>query len=177
MMYDFHYPLGRGKLNEDTANCRAKQSGMMGKNAGSASLSLSRLSLSLCAAKKEALLRWWGCDLPLLPTSLPTGVHWLSINQRLLTAETTLSHQHAISWVTDSTLTTLHPRFKESCSPLCFLFALTLTPSPRSVRHILNFLAIQTHPGRVRMKTKAGVITRSPSLPSVRGGRGYKRTG
>lgn len=75
MMYDFHYPLGRGKLNEDTANCRAKQSGMMGKNAGSASLSLSRLSLSLCAAKKEALLRWWGCDLPLLPTSLPTGVH------------------------------------------------------------------------------------------------------
>lgn len=34
MMYDFHYPSGQGKLNEDTANCRARLSGMMGKNAG-----------------------------------------------------------------------------------------------------------------------------------------------
>lgn len=33
MMYDFHYPLGRGKLNEDTVNCRAEQFGMMGENA------------------------------------------------------------------------------------------------------------------------------------------------
>lgn len=48
MMNDFHYPLGQGKLNEDTANCRAKQSGMMGRNAGPASLSLSpSLSVSL----------------------------------------------------------------------------------------------------------------------------------
>lgn len=85
-------------------------------------------SRSLCW-KKEALLRLWGCDLPLLPTSLPAGVHWLSINQELLTAETTLSHQHAISWVTDSTLTTLHSQFKQSCSLLCFLFPLTLTLS------------------------------------------------
>lgn len=30
MMYDFHYPSGRGKLNEDTVNCRAEQPGMMG---------------------------------------------------------------------------------------------------------------------------------------------------
>lgn len=52
MMYDFHYPLGRGKLNEDTANCRAKQSGMMGKNAGPASLSQS-FSLSLFALLKK----------------------------------------------------------------------------------------------------------------------------
>lgn len=92
------------------------------------SLSPLSLSLSLCWKKKkkmEALLRWWGCDLPLFPTSLPAGVHRLSINQRLLTAETTLSHQHAISWVTDSTLTTLHPQFKESCSPLRLLLALT----------------------------------------------------
>lgn len=44
MMYDFHYPLGWGKLNEDTANCRAKQSGMMGKNADPASPSLTQSS-------------------------------------------------------------------------------------------------------------------------------------
>lgn len=25
MMYDFHYPSGRGKLNEDAVNCRAEQ--------------------------------------------------------------------------------------------------------------------------------------------------------
>lgn len=75
MMYDFHYPLGWGKLNEDTANCRVKQSGMMGRNAGPASLSLSQsYSLSL-VEKKEALFWRWGCDLPLLPTPLPAGVH------------------------------------------------------------------------------------------------------
>lgn len=32
MMYDFHYPSGRGKLNEDTVNCRAEQFGMMREN-------------------------------------------------------------------------------------------------------------------------------------------------
>lgn len=31
MMYDFHYPSGRGELNEDTANCRSEQCGVMGK--------------------------------------------------------------------------------------------------------------------------------------------------
>lgn len=167
MMNDFHYPLGQGKLNEDTANCRAKQSGMMGRNAGPASLSLSpSLSVSLLSWKKGALLRLWACDLPLLPTLLPAGVHWLSINQELLTAETTLSHQHAISRVTDSIQTTLHSHFKQSCSPLCFLIPLTLSSS-LSLCHILNFLEIQTHPGRVRVKTKAGIIIRSPSLPSI----------
>lgn len=30
MMYDFHYPSGRGKLNEDSVNCCAEQPGMMG---------------------------------------------------------------------------------------------------------------------------------------------------
>lgn len=34
MMYDFHYPSGRGKLNEDTANCRAERCGVMGKRWG-----------------------------------------------------------------------------------------------------------------------------------------------
>lgn len=51
----------------------------------------------------------------------PAGVHLLSINHRLLTAQTALSHQHAISWVTDSISTTLGPHFKHSC------FSLTLT--------------------------------------------------
>lgn len=99
MMYDFHYPLGRGKLNEDTVNCRAKQSAMIGKmQALPLSLSLSHSSsMSFAMVKKEALLRLWGCDLPLLSTLLPSRVHWLSINQELLTAQTTLSHQHAIS--------------------------------------------------------------------------------
>lgn len=68
MMYDFHYPLGRGKLNEDTANCRAKQSGMMGKNAGSASLSQSSLSLSLCCKKggPVAVVGLWSPSSPYL---------------------------------------------------------------------------------------------------------------
>lgn len=71
MMYDFHYPLGQGKLNEDTANCRAKQYGM-GKNVGPASLSLTHsLSLhELCWKKKEggeALLQLWGCEPPSPP--------------------------------------------------------------------------------------------------------------
>lgn len=175
MMYDFHYPSGRGKLNEDTANCRAKHSGMMGKNAAPAFLSQS-LSLSLCSVKnKEALLWLWGCDLPLLPTSLPAGVHWLSINQGLLTAETTLSHQHAISWVTDSTPTTLHSQFKQSCSQPCFLF-----PSHLNCVSLSPCLSSRNpnHPGTVRMKTKAGVIITSSSLPSIWGeterGRGSK---
>lgn len=124
MMYDFHYPSGRGKLNEDTANCRAKHSGMMGKNAAPAFLSQS-LSLFALLKKKKRRRPCCGCEAvisPLLPTSLPAGVHRLSINQGLLTAETTLSHQHAISWVTDSTPTTLHSQFKQSCSQPCFLF-------------------------------------------------------
>lgn len=53
MMYDFHYPSGRGKLNEDTANCRAKHSGMMGKNAAPAFLSQSLSLFALLKKKKE----------------------------------------------------------------------------------------------------------------------------
>lgn len=53
----------------------------------------------------------------------PAGVHLLSINHRLLTAQTALSHQHAISWVTGSISTTLGPHFKHSC----FSLALTST--------------------------------------------------
>lgn len=104
MMYDFHYPLGRGKLNEDTANCRAKQSGMMGKNVVPRS---PFLAFSLLCWKNEALLQFWGrwSASPPLPTSLPAGVHRLSINQELLTARTTLSHHRAISWVADVTQT------------------------------------------------------------------------
>lgn len=44
-----------------------------------------------------------------------------------------------------------------------------------SACHILNFLEIQTHPSTVRMKTKAAIIIRSSSLPSVRGGRERER--
>lgn len=40
---------------------------------------------------------------------LLTRVHSMSINHGLLTAETGLSHQHAIDWVTDSIPTTLAP--------------------------------------------------------------------
>lgn len=125
MMYDFHYPLGRGKLNEDTVNCRAEQFGMMGENA-SPGYFFQFLSLLCWGVEK-----WCRCEAmippPLLPTSLPAGVHRLSINQGLLTAETTLSHQHAISRLTDSALTTLHSRYKYPRSQLCFLSSLTLT--------------------------------------------------
>lgn len=48
---------------------------------------------------------------------------------------------------------------------------LQLSISP-SVCHILNFLEIRTHPATVRMKTKAGIITRSSSPPNVLGGYG-----
>lgn len=183
MMYDFHYPLGRGKLNEDTANCRAKQSGMMGKNAGPASLSQS-FSLSLCTVeKKEALLRLWGCDLRLLPTSLPAGVHRLSINQGLLTAETTLSHQHAISWVTDSTPTTLHSQFKQSCFLLCFLSPLTLVLSlylPVCPPHLELLRNPNPPPRHDEDENKSWynhkIFFSAKRLRGVRG-RGYKRTG
>lgn len=65
MMYDFHYPLGRGKLNEDTANCRAKQSGMMGKNASPASLSQS-FSLPLLRKGPVAVVGLWSPSPPYL---------------------------------------------------------------------------------------------------------------
>lgn len=45
---------------------------------------------------------------------LLTRVHSVSINHGLLTAETALSHQHAIDWVTDSILTTLAPSSNET---------------------------------------------------------------
>lgn len=102
------------------------------------------LALFALLKKRKALLRLRSCELPLLPTSLPAGVHWLSINQELLIAETTLSHQHAISWVTDSTPTTLNPQFKQSCSlrslpshphlPVC-LPHLELLRKPNPSRH------------------------------------------
>lgn len=139
-------------------------------------------SLSSLCWKKEALLRLWGCDLPLLPTSLPAGVHRLSINQELLTAETTLSHQHAISWVTDSTPTTLHSQFKQSCSLLCFLSPLTLTPSlylpvcPPHLERIRN-----PNPSRHgEDENKSWYNHKIFSLPSDRGERpeeAIKRTG
>lgn len=136
------------------------------------------LPLPLCSVRKtEGLLRLWGGDLPFRPTSLPAGVQWLSINQGLLTAETTLSHQHAISWVTDSTLTALHPQFKQSCSqpphppPPHTTTTTTLTVSlylPACLPH-LELLRNPNHPGTVRLKTKAGVIITSSSLPSIWG--------
>ncbi len=58
----------------------------------------------------------------------PAGVHLLSINHRLLTAETALSHQHAISWVTDSISTTLGPHFKHSCFSLALTSKLIRRP-------------------------------------------------
>lgn len=58
----------------------------------------------------------------------PAGVHLLSINHRLLTAQTALSHQHAISWVTDSISTTLGPHFKHSCFSLALTSILNERP-------------------------------------------------
>lgn len=51
--------------------------------------------------KGGQLLLWTPSEL------LLTRVQLVSINHGLLTAETTLSHQHAIDWMTDSILTTL----------------------------------------------------------------------
>lgn len=61
------------------------------------------------AAKKRAQLLIWTPSWLLL-----TRVHSVSINHGLLTAETALSHQHAIDWVTDSILTTLAPSSNEA---------------------------------------------------------------
>lgn len=168
MMYDFHYPLGRGKLNEDTANCRAKQSGMMGKNAGPASLSqyfsLS-LSLSLLCWKKGGPVAVVGLWSPSLP--------YLAAHRSSLTVHKSGA---AYSWnyPESSTCNKLSDRFPPdyiTLSVQTVLLTLTLPLYLLSVCHILNFLEIQTHPGTVRIKTKAGIIIRSSSLPSVRGGR------
>lgn len=59
--------------------------------------------------KKRAHLLLWTPSWRLL-----TRVHSVSINHALLTAETALSHQHAIDWVTDSILTTLAPGSNEA---------------------------------------------------------------
>lgn len=83
------------RLNEDTANCRAKQFGMNEKNAGAVS----------CQKKKRG---GGGRKVPIasLISQLPpppslfffaAGVHLVSINHGLLTAERqSLSHQHVI---------------------------------------------------------------------------------
>lgn len=55
MMYDFHYPSGRGKLNEDTVNCRAEQSGMMGKNTQALAPSFSFSVFALPGEKNGAV--------------------------------------------------------------------------------------------------------------------------
>jgi len=162
MMYDFHYPLGQGKLNEDTANYCAKKSGM-GKILSSASPSLPpALSFQF---KKEI------SGLPFRSTLLASGVHWLSINQRLLKGETTLSHQHATSWEKTSILTALHSEFSLVLYPTFFSLSLFLFLSISVVCHILNFFENQTIPGTVRIKAKAGIIIRSSPLPSIRGGK------
>lgn len=54
--------------------------------------------------KKLGHLLLWTPKGPLL-----TRVQLVSINHGLLTAETTLSHQHAMDWMTDSILNTLGP--------------------------------------------------------------------
>lgn len=74
-------------------------------------------------AKKRARLLLWTPSRLLL-----TRVHSVSINHGLLTAETALSHQHAIDWVTDSILTTLAPGSNEA--PFFFFFKLSYHLEP-----------------------------------------------
>lgn len=108
MMYDFHYPLGQGKLNEDTANCHAVWYG--GEGPGSPYLS--------CPFCPIFLVQKWG-----LKTGYLYEVHSQSINQELLKIETLLSHQCAVSWATASI-----------CFLICASFTFISSAFPRMVR-------------------------------------------
>lgn len=166
MMYDFHYPLGRGKLNEDTVNCRAKQSAMIGKmQALPLSLSLSHSSsMSFAMVKKEALLRLWGCD------RSPSPVYFAALKSSLAVHKSgaayspnypesstcnKLSDRFHPDYITPDSNTLVHPAFS---SPLTFTMALYLSIC-------LPHIELLRKPLR-SPKQKAGIIIRCVSMPS-----------
>lgn len=171
MMYDFHYPLGQGKLNEDTANCRAKQYGMR-KNAGptlSLSLILSH-STSPVGEKNGGPVAVAGLRSPSPPylsgrRSSPT-VHKsgaaYSRNYPESSACNKLSDRFHPDYITLSV---------QSCfSPLLPFLLRLCSVSPSLCLSATSWTSLKSK-STVGIKTKAGIITRSPSLPSV-GGRG-----
>lgn len=173
MMYDFHYPLGQGKLNEDTANCRAKQYGM-GKNAGPASLSLTHsLSLyELCWKKNGGPVAVAGLRSPSPP--------YLSGRRSSPTVHKS-GAAYSRNYPESSTCNKLSDRFHpdyitlsvQSCFSALLPFLLHLCSVSRSLCLSATSWTSLKSKSTVGIKTKAGIITRSPSLPSV-GGRGYK---
>lgn len=96
MMYDFHYPLGQAKLNEDTANCRAKQCSM---GVGVTETAVPWLSFFVPPVLPCPI---FSVQTRGLKTAMPLEVPSQSINQELLKVETILSHQYVNGWATTS---------------------------------------------------------------------------
>lgn len=155
MMYDFHYPSGRGKLNEDTVNCRAEQSGMMGKNAGPGSFFR---FFCLCSAGGKngafAVARLWSPPTPPNITARRSSppVH---------------KSRAAYSWnyPESSTCNKQTDRFRPDCITLSvqvtsFPALLSFPPHLYGVSpdNILNFLETpRTHLGYPKDENKSGV--------------------
>lgn len=149
MMYDFHYPLGWGKLNEDTANCRVKQSGMMGRNAGPASLSLSVL-LALFGWKKGGSVLALGLWSPSPP--------YPAARRSSLTVHKSgaaYSRNYPESSTCNKRSDSFHPeyiksRFKPGLLSTLLSHSSHLNSVSLSVCHILNFLVQKPKPIRAR---------------------------
>lgn len=127
MMYDFHYPLGQAKLNEDTANCHAKQCGM---EVGEARTAVPWLTLFA-----PPVLPYWEWE---LKTTVSLKVHSQSINQELLKVETILSHQYGNSWATTSIPTLIYASFTVSLTTFPGMVGMK-KKAGTIMRSILNF--------------------------------------
>lgn len=164
MIYDFHYPSGQGKLNEDTVNCRAKQSGMMGEKIQALAPSFSFSVFALPGGKNRFCCR---CEAMISPT--PPNLTARRSSATVHKSRAAYSWNYPESSTCSKQTDRFHPDYITLSVQVTSVSALLSFPphlSCVSLAHILNFLeTLGTQPGH-KMKTRV-YITVCPYLPRI----------